>query len=209
MANEKSDLTKLTLLEIIYLSIFVNTSHLKEAPPASTQSNKTKGDLSSEESSFLKLIDHSTSSANTTPSFQYLASPELVGGLLQLLQTHIKNITSSQTIPKDSVKRVERLTKLITEANTRFELVTSIPSTPNTSFMSHMTAAPTTLLTNCMREGNYYSQCENIVQFFSLQDHPLAQEAHLAKQLDTLSLDAGVNPNEVASAVGILQSRCA
>lgn len=199
----KSEVTKLTILEIIYLCIFVNTSQLKEKlTPDSPRSDKTRKELPKQEHEFVKIVDHSSTSSTTSP-FQYLAHPDLVGGLLNLLEDQIKAV-DVQSVQKDVAGRTEKLSKLITEAKTRFDLVKSNPqlSSVLNSFISCMTASPATLLTNCMREG-YYEQCEQIIQFFSLQDHPLASEARLAKKLDDLSSKSGDEPSEVAAELGI------
>jgi hypothetical protein len=73
------------------------------------------------------------------------------------------------------------------------------------AFMANMTAVPASLLTSCMRAGVLAEQCERIIQFFSLSDHPLSQEARLAKQLSDFEAKAQTNPSgDIASAFGIL-----
>jgi hypothetical protein len=89
---------------------------------------------------------------------------------------------------KELMQRSSRLLDMVQEALKRFHLVNSIPPpipTKNATFMARMTASPNTLVTYCLRAGDY-SRCEEIIRFFSLHNQPQAQEARLAKQLDDL-----------------------
>lgn len=158
--------------------------------------------------------------ADTSPQ-QYLGTPAVVGGLLQAIEECLQDLRQSRAQQSSALKEVQGdnveieqrsrlLARLIHEAQKRFTLVNSTPMTakimPSSStFMARMTAAPATLLTYCLRAGDY-SQCEEISQFFSLQDQPQAQEACLAKQLELLtSTDDATSPNTpVIATFGIL-----
>jgi hypothetical protein len=242
----ESDLTKVTMLEMLYLSVFTNTSKIKlsersgdRTSPIDIPPNIGHTELSVHESELLKAIEHTYTHpecVNTTP--QYLCGSALVGGLLELIEKCLQNLRRSHSqIPnveannggngslapgytldsnadvadaKGIACRLNKMSQLVSEAHVRFTLVNSIPNsmtTKNTSFMARMTAAPTTLLTYCVRAGDY-SQCEEIIRFFSLQDQPQAQEALLAKLLDDLraNTQGTCDADDAISAFGTLLS---
>lgn len=158
----KSEITKITLLEILYLSIFFNTSQVKRPPSRASSppdSQQATSPLVGRDADLLKTLDYtfslSSSRSSSGSQFQYLGNADVVGGLLQYVETKLKELQSFSGSDRPRVSaRISSLSLLVHEARTRFILAQSSPrSSKTTSFMARMTASPTTLLTYCMRAG--------------------------------------------------------
>ena len=212
LRDVRSVTTRLSLLEVLYLSIFLDASHLRNAPrEMNPPHNRTEYVL--QEHQFMAALSHTTVHHKLASSIRYLFPPALIGGLLDMIADCLQDIKSScigvngKTLHAgDVTHRLDTLSHLVHEARTRFELVAVTPdsSTEINAFMAHMTASPATLLTTSMRAGDRTLQCERIIQFFSLNDHPLSQEARLAQRLADFETTVQADPSgNIMSAFGI------
>jgi hypothetical protein len=213
--NVRSVRTRLSLLEVLYLTIFMDTSHLRSFDISSISLNNAQAPIPHtehivQEHKFMAILSHTSVHHKLESSIRFMFPPTLIGGLLEIIADCLQDIRSTLD-PKashvhDTETRLGKLLRLVQEARTRFEIVAVIPrsSVDSYAFIAHMTATPATLLTSCMRAGDLALQCERIIQFFSLSDHPLSQEARLAKQLADFETQVQTNPSgDIMSAFGI------